>query len=166
MTSNKLWPIEREEQLRKLFAEKRSAGEIAAEMGGLSRNAVCGKLARLGLVRGYGPRHPDKPVQKKRTRKPKAPLQPGAPKFNPELFVCAEAVDVVPRHLTIDDLEEGDCRYPYGDGPFTFCGHRVVIGKSYCPAHSQLVFQTPKPMTKPGYIEFGRSAGGVFRRTA
>ncbi len=43
------WNDERVEQLRKLWAEGKSASQIAAEIGGVSRNAVIGKVHRLGL---------------------------------------------------------------------------------------------------------------------
>jgi GcrA cell cycle regulator len=50
--------------------------------------------------------------------------------------------DVVPRHLSLMDLECGDCRYPYGGDAegeaITFCGHPQRPGSSYCAAHFDL----------------------------
>ena len=47
---NNTWTEERVELLRKLWAEGLSASEIARELGeGISRNAVIGKVHRLGL---------------------------------------------------------------------------------------------------------------------
>ncbi len=43
------WSDERVEQLKRLWSEGRSASQIAAEIGGVSRNAVIGKVHRLGL---------------------------------------------------------------------------------------------------------------------
>lgn len=43
------WTDERVEQLRKLWAEGLSASQIAAQMGGVTRNAVIGKVHRLKL---------------------------------------------------------------------------------------------------------------------
>jgi len=43
------WTDERIEQLRQLWAEGRSASEIAETLGGVTRNAVIGKAHRLGL---------------------------------------------------------------------------------------------------------------------
>jgi GcrA cell cycle regulator len=44
------WTEERILKLRELFAQNKTSREIAAEFGeGLTRNAVCGKLHRLGL---------------------------------------------------------------------------------------------------------------------
>ncbi len=43
------WTDERVELLRKLWAEGLSASQIAAQLGGVSRNAVIGKVHRLKL---------------------------------------------------------------------------------------------------------------------
>jgi GcrA cell cycle regulator len=45
---------------------------------------------------------------------------------------------IEPRHLSLLDLEPSDCRYPYGDGPITFCGHAKQDGSSYCSSHFHL----------------------------
>jgi len=43
------WTDERVEQLKKLWADGLSASQIAGELGGITRNAVIGKVHRLGL---------------------------------------------------------------------------------------------------------------------
>src|ERR1041385_458667 len=43
------WTDERVAQLTKLWADGLSASQIAAELGGITRNAVIGKVHRLGL---------------------------------------------------------------------------------------------------------------------
>ncbi|GLK81704.1 GcrA family cell cycle regulator [Methylopila turkensis] len=43
------WTDERVELLKKLWADGLSASQIAAELGGVTRNAVIGKVHRLGL---------------------------------------------------------------------------------------------------------------------
>src|SRR6476469_6166544 len=60
--------------LKKLWAEGQSAEQIARRLG-CSRNAVCGRLTRLGLKRGHKPP----------TAKPK--IMSG--KRRPALFACA-----------------------------------------------------------------------------
>src|ERR1044071_1933610 len=42
------WTDERVELLKKVWAEGLSASQIAAELGGITRNAVIGKVHRLG----------------------------------------------------------------------------------------------------------------------
>ena len=43
------WTSERVELLKKLWGEGQSASQIAKELGGVTRNAVIGKVHRLGL---------------------------------------------------------------------------------------------------------------------
>ena len=43
------WTDERVELLKKLWAEGLSASQIAGRLGGVTRNAVIGKVHRLGL---------------------------------------------------------------------------------------------------------------------
>ena len=56
--------------------------------------------------------------------------------------VKLRCVRIDPRHLSLIDLEPGDCRYPYGgeeDGEaITFCGHPRRTGSSYCAPHFHL----------------------------
>ena len=51
-------------------------------------------------------------------------------------------VEIEPRHLSLVDLERGDCRYPYGGDEegeaITFCGHPRRPGSSYCTPHFHL----------------------------
>jgi GcrA cell cycle regulator len=51
-------------------------------------------------------------------------------------------VEIEPRHLSLIELEAGDCRYPYGGDeesePITFCGHPRREDSSYCTAHFYL----------------------------
>ena len=41
--------------LKALWTKGRSAGQIATRLGHTGRNAVCGKLQRMGLKRGHKP---------------------------------------------------------------------------------------------------------------
>ena len=52
------WTDERVEMLKTMWSEGKSASQIAKELGGVTRNAVIGKVHRLGLsnrVGGAGP---------------------------------------------------------------------------------------------------------------
>jgi GcrA cell cycle regulator len=48
------WNDERVELLKKMWAEGQSASQIAKELGGVTRNAVIGKVHRLGLSNRAG----------------------------------------------------------------------------------------------------------------
>jgi len=49
------WTDERVETLKKMWNEGQSASQIAKELGGVTRNAVIGKVHRLGLSNRVGP---------------------------------------------------------------------------------------------------------------
>ena len=49
------WTPDRVEALKKMWSDGQSASQIASDLGGVTRNAVIGKIHRLGLSnRGIG----------------------------------------------------------------------------------------------------------------
>ena len=74
------------------------------------------------------------------------------PVFQRRKGVQLRLVDVDPRHLSLVELERGDCRYPYGGelegDAITFCGHRRREGSSYCTPHFHLT-RDPDVTTRP-----------------
>ena len=74
------WTDERVEQLKKMWNEGQSASQIAKELGGVTRNAVIGKVHRLGLsnrTSGGGSAKAAK-AEPKAKAAPKAPAKPDA----------------------------------------------------------------------------------------
>jgi GcrA cell cycle regulator len=162
------WTDERVELLKKLWNDGLSASQIASELGGVTRNAVIGKVHRLGL----SGRSKTAPVQAPapRPRKPSAP-RPAGPAMDEEIEEMAEvailrpepiapAIDASPiafeeprraevaiptsQRVTIMDLRESMCRWPIGDPTnpeFRFCGGRSITGLPYCPEHAQIAYQ-------------------------
>ena len=39
------------------------------------------------------------------------------------------------RHLTLIELQHGDCKWPEGDSNYTFCGAPQEFGSPYCAWH-------------------------------
>ena len=76
------WTDERVETLKKMWAEGQSASQIAKELGGVTRNAVIGKVHRLGLSNRVGPGTPAEdegdaaPVTAAAAPSPAAPAKP------------------------------------------------------------------------------------------
>lgn len=50
----------------------------------------------------------------------------------------AHVPPVEPRHVALLELEQHQCRWPYGDGPYTFCGHDALPVSSYCEYHTRV----------------------------
>lgn len=73
------WTDERVELLKKMWGEGQSASQIAKELGGVTRNAVIGKVHRLGLSNRTGGASSAKASPKEKPAKSKAEPKP-APK--------------------------------------------------------------------------------------
>jgi GcrA cell cycle regulator len=142
------WTDDRVERLKALFAEGKSATEIAGEFR-VTRNAVCGKISRLGLFRKENdPKPPKSPVTRPRIRITPANTNSNGLRLSithePVSLAKLRVVDVKPLAVPFADLLPGDCRYPEGDPP-TFCGHPKLENSSYCMAHHVLCTTPPQP---------------------
>ncbi|MEM8538386.1 MAG: GcrA family cell cycle regulator, partial [Pseudomonadota bacterium] len=77
------WTDERVELLKKMWGEGQSASQIAKELGGVTRNAVIGKVHRLGLSNRATGATPAKSEPKEKPA-PKAEAKPKpTPKTEP-----------------------------------------------------------------------------------
>ena len=156
------WTDERVELLRQLWLDGKSASQISGQLGhGVTRNAVIGKVHRLGLAgRAKSPSSAASP-----------PRAASAPRMSPRpassgartavrgataLALATEpALDtrpvfqeddvVVPMSLRVSiiDLKEAMCRWPLGDptsADFRYCGSPAASGP-YCAHHGKLAYQ-------------------------
>jgi GcrA cell cycle regulator len=159
------WTEERVETLKKLWTEGLSASQIAKQLGGVTRNAVIGKVHRLGLAGRATPSRPAKrprPAARprivssvgglgQRPRVPHAPYLALVPQLEP---LKADDGSVT----TVLTLTESVCKWPIGDpgdATFAFCGRGVSEGEKhrYCADHAQLAFQPAQPRRKRSYGE-------------
>ncbi|MEM7295258.1 MAG: GcrA family cell cycle regulator [Pseudomonadota bacterium] len=71
------WTDERVEVLKRMWGEGQSASAIAMELGGVTRNAVIGKVHRLGLSNRASSSSASKPAEAEvETKEPAAATQP------------------------------------------------------------------------------------------
>ena len=73
------WTDERVETLKLMWSEGKSASQIAKELGGVTRNAVIGKVHRLGLS-NRDEAEADAPAPAPEPAKPEAKAKPAAAK--------------------------------------------------------------------------------------
>lgn len=160
------WTDDRVELLKKLWNDGLSASQIANQMGGVTRNAVIGKVHRLGLsgratsTRGRAAKGAGKTAaskQRSQRREPKMPnLNIGNTALKAEPQIKAEPIaqeKIVPMSLvktvsgdniSIFDLTEYTCRWPEGDpstSDFHFCGSKNNGSGPYCEAHAEIAYQ-------------------------
>jgi len=150
-----MWNEERVERLERFWAEGLSATTIANLLGQTTRNAVIGKVHRMGLAERA--MTPQRAKIGRRRIKPKALVRPAVPLMCPpkdlleaDLFtVAAEELVIPPKERkTLQMLGDKDCRWPIGDPQspdFHFCNRQKVAGLSYCEFHARRAFQPPEP---------------------
>ncbi|MEJ2116972.1 MAG: GcrA family cell cycle regulator [Alphaproteobacteria bacterium] len=165
------WTEERVELLKKLWADGLSASQIAGRLGGITRNAVIGKVHRLGLAG----RATTSRMRAPRLRHRTPPHTPARPTPSPAARVQYRthgnaalktvaapqeqrtvALSVVPSVIVEEenapsalrvpllDLKENMCRWPIGDPQdenFHFCGCQKAGNGPYCEHHSRIAFQ-------------------------
>ena len=152
------WTDERVELLKKLWAEGLSASQIAARLGGVTRNAVIGKVHRLGLS-GRATSSRSSSPRPRRTHVPRASRTPslmfgtrGAtalkPQFEMEVDLSPAPLEelVIPlnERASIMTLKESMCRWPIGDPSepeFHFCGRKKCGSLPYCEHHARMAYQ-------------------------
>ena len=133
-----------------------SASQIAAELGNVTRNAVIGKVHRLGL--SGRAKSPSSAAPRQRKARPaqqmmrvSRPVSRGntalAHAFEVEMEPDPIAFDnVVPmsQRLSLLELNEATCHWPVGDPSspeFFFCGGKALAGLPYCAHHSRVAYQ-------------------------
>jgi len=148
------WTDERVELLKKLWADGLSASQIAGELGGITRNAVIGKVHRLGLsgraksASSAAPRPRKARPASHMMRVPRASIRGNTAlaydydaEPEPELV---EAVIPLEQRRTLVQLTDATCRWPVGDPgspDFFFCGGQTKEDSPYCAHHSRIAYQ-------------------------
>ncbi len=158
------WTDERVETLKKLWMDGLSASQIAKQLGGVTRNAVIGKVHRLGLSGRATPSHPSRPAFK--APRPPRPISSPArarsleprphhvPAPRPAPFV------ELPGTATVLTLGAHMCKWPIGDpssDDFTFCGRRASDEGPYCIDHARVAYAPPQGKKKTSVAELTRS---------
>ena len=151
------WTDERVELLKKLWADGLSASQIAGELGGITRNAVIGKVHRLGLSgRAKSPSSSAPRARKPRTHmmRVQRPMSRGNTALalayemdqepEPELIENIIPIgqrrtllELKRRHLPLADRRSGDHR-------ILLSGGKPLASLPYCNYHSQA-----SPISRP-----------------
>ncbi len=172
------WTDERASSLTKLWLDGLSASEIAKQLGGVSRNAVIGKVHRLGLSGRTSPSQPTRPAFKApRPARSAGQTMPSAPRRVTPAKAPSASVPVAaapaplpafrheePGSATVLTVGAHMCKWPIGDPSsdgFTFCGRRSSEGP-YCVDHTRVAYQ-PKPSRKKSpALDLARSLRRYF----
>lgn len=134
------WTDEREELLRKLWQDGLSCSQIARKVGGVTRNAVAGKVRRIGLPYRAAPKAG-------RPQPPPGSVMLYAPSSPRAIRGCDQDAAMPSRRFRTTDqfCSSRACSWPIGDpdsSTFRFCGQDA--DGPYCPEHRQVAFQPPQ----------------------
>jgi GcrA cell cycle regulator len=143
------WTDERVEILKKLWADGLSASQIAAELGGITRNAVIGKVHRLGLsgrvkVSGTNPCTRSRKSRSSGLRAARMQVRGNtALAYDYEVEPEPELIEIpLEQRRTLLQLTEHTCHWPVGNpgnAEFYFCGGDAK--GPYCGFHSRIAYQ-------------------------
>jgi len=166
------WNDERVELLKKFWAEGLSASQIASKMGGVTRNAVIGKVHRLGLSGRATPAKPQRGCDSDFHGED----QPSAGFAHAEIEpLIVEPEFIAPAILstgdmaTVSTLKGNMCKWPIGDpakDDFHFCGQSAPTGKPYCGYHAQMAFQPAQRRPERSASPAARMIADAARRRA
>lgn len=160
MTWAVAWSNDRVEQLKKLWEAGLSASQIACELGNVTRNAVIGKVHRLGLtgrakLPSSAPRRPRQPrdciVRVRHVARGSTALAEAFAVEDEPVLAIADNVIPFSQRLSLLDLNEAVCHWPVGDPmepDFFFCGGKAYGGGSYCIHHARTAYQPPSARTR------------------
>jgi GcrA cell cycle regulator len=154
------WTDDRVELLKRLWSEGLSASQIAGELGGITRNAVIGKVHRLGLSgRAKAPSssvpRPRKARVSSQMFRPARPMVRGntalavSPAYEYDLEPEPQPIEnIIPlgQRCTLLELNDEKCHWPVGDPgqpDFYFCGGKTGTGIPYCGYHARVAYQPP-----------------------
>lgn len=155
------WTEQRIEMLRRLWGQGQTASQIAAALGGVTRNAVIGKAHRLGLTGRPSPikrdaAGGDAPKRRPAARRiamapqPKPMMSMQRSNANPPQSEAAPPAPPAPQERTrsyqAQRTQSGGkaCSWPVGDPKqpgFHFCGEPAEAGRPYCGTHCQQAYQ-------------------------
>jgi GcrA cell cycle regulator len=145
--SNATWTPERIEQLRSCVGSGMTCSQIAAAIG-VSRNAVIGKIHRLGLSSGRPAGAPARVNCPPRARHPRGPTQRRLLRLAyaqaPLDEIMSNVAVISPQPCSLLDIDRHQCRWPIGDPAttnFLFCGNDAIAGLAYCVGHARMAYR-------------------------
>lgn len=138
------WTDDAVETLVRLWRRGDLSAAIIARRLGVTRNAVLGKIHRLGLSQPRRPRLPAiAPPPRPAKPRPVASAR-RAPVSAPVSASARSSAESGPGLVArLEDLPSRACHWPLGDpqaADFAFCG-RPVETKPYCPAHAAVAYR-------------------------
>lgn len=138
------WTDDAVETLTRMWRQGDLSAAMIARRLGVTRNAVLGKVHRLGLSQPRRPR-PAAIAPPSRPAKPRPVVSARrASASAPVRMPPQSGAEIRPGLVArLEDLPIRACHWPLGDpqaADFAFCGQRAETGP-YCPAHAGMAYR-------------------------
>ena len=137
------WTEEKVNKLKDLWGKGQTASQIAAIIGGVSRNAVIGKAHRLNLSAKIKTRSTISQNIVNTNSQNNSEFKKSSRKNRFRSLLLDNNFEAA-KNLQLEDLNENTCKYMEGhpdEKESSFCGRKTVEKFSYCPLHLMIVFQ-------------------------
>lgn len=153
------WTDERVETLKKMWGEGQSASQIAKELGGVTRNAVIGKVHRLGLSNraGSGGAAAAKVAPKEKLAAKVAIKAPAKPKAVPPATKAAPSSSK-PAEPEVLELDENGI-------PISAARRAIIPAGQPLPPQPSANEISPEALAKVSEIEKGSKRIGLMELT-
>lgn len=167
MAVDTFWNEDRVAELKRLWVDENLSGtQIAAAMGLKDRNAVMGKVHRLGITRKIAAAAEDgaapSPGLRDTDQEPATMSDEGQAAATPEAVPPVEETppspppppDPEPETVSghpVMQLKERSCRWPIGDPQkpdFRFCCAERLGSYPYCAEHAEISYLAPERQTR------------------
>ena len=179
------WTDERVAMLRKLNSEGYSCSQIAAQLGLVTRNAVIGKMHRIGIQANRETMKRKRVLRVDERRNngcgKRSERVSAAKKLSPARALLADCQPLPPpqetdiARVTFDQMADDQslCKWPVGEPTVGFCGAASVAGLPYCTHHvkrASSAWQPTMPSQAPSRgvamaaTVFARGDGEYFDR--
>lgn len=142
-----MWTLERKTECLEHWNTGNYSMSQLAEKYGVTRNSISGFLDRS---RKYGHfvlgKQSDEVMKRVRDRssaleRHKVIRRVSAHKPKPEPILIDMADFNPPLRKNLFELNKNECKYPFGDKDFAFCGYPTESNKSFCHVHHAMCWQ-------------------------
>ncbi len=142
-----MWTNTMIELCKQMAKDGYSGKQIAETLGTKTRNAVIGKMSRMGIQLGN-------PLITKNGKSFKLPEESRNKRM---ISFARKIIDIKYANLPVEkikirrdngvefkDLKNNQCRWPFGEKNYYFCGKTKTHGSSYCADHEYVSRYHPK----------------------
>lgn len=146
--TREFWTPARTDLLRQLWLDPQKSARDLGAVFGVSRNAILGKVHRLGLSgRSLGRKHARRADLSSAVRNRDAiPRPPRMRSARAWPTLAGPSIEITTVGLSFELLQDNHCRWPLNEPgePALFCGLISLEPHPYCAGHCRMAYVPPR----------------------